>query len=147
MRHNACAVMLVSCLVPVAASAAPGPCALVDKEMLEALALGDAVMKVEHKTVPATARAPAQRIDMCTFTPRVGAAASLGVMVTPLPGRTPSSRPVCNESAVNGVGMASCFGVAGDNMVSVSLTSPKATFPELNAALRARIGRLVDAAR
>lgn len=146
MRHDALAVMLVSCLFPVAASAAPAPCALADRETLAALALGDAVARVEHKTVPATAQAPAQEVDVCTYTPRAGAAPSLTVMVQALPDKTLSAKPVCNDSALNGVGMGSCFGVARGNMVSVSLVSPQATFAQLNAVLRARFGRLVEGA-
>jgi hypothetical protein len=144
LRHNALALMLVSCLVPAAAWAAPAPCGLVDQETLAALNLGDAVTKVEHKTVPATAQAPAQRVDTCTITPRVGAAPSLGVTVMALPAQTTHARPVCNDSAVNGVGMASCFGVIKGQMVSVSLAAPQATFAQLNATLRARFGRLVE---
>jgi hypothetical protein len=144
MRYNACAVMLLSCLVPGAASAAPAPCALVDQETLAALSLGDAVTKVEHKTVPATAQAPEQHAEVCTFTPRVGASPSLTVTLLPLPGKNVSAKPVCNEGALKTVGMASCFGVARGNMVTVSLVSPKATFAPLNATLRARFGRLVD---
>jgi hypothetical protein len=143
MRHNALAVLL-SCLVPVAAWAAPAPCSLIDQETLAALTLGDAVTKVEHKTVPAKGQVPAQHVDMCTFTPRVGAAPTRGVMVMPLPDKTSSAKPACNDSTVKNVGMASCFGVAGGRMVSVSLVSPMATFAPLNATLRARFGRLVD---
>ncbi|MCS0631092.1 hypothetical protein NX786_17295 [Telluria mixta] len=144
MRHHPLAVMLVSCLFPAAAWAAPAPCSLVDQETLAALSLGDAVMKVEHKTVPAKGQVPEQHADMCTITPRVGASPSLGIMVMPLPSKTSSAKPVCNDSTVNNVGMASCFGVARGQMVSVSLTSPMATFAALNATLRARFGRLVD---
>jgi len=146
MRHNLFAVMLMSCLFPAAAWAAPAPasCSLIDRETLTALALGDAVTKVEHKTVPATARAPEQRAEMCTFTPRVGAAPTLTVMLMPLPGKNVAAKPVCNEGAVKSVGMASCFGVARGNMVTVSLVSPTATFAALNATLRARFGRLVE---
>ncbi len=146
MRHNALAVVLLSCLVPAAAGAAPAPCNLIDQATLAALKLGDAVTRVERKTVPATAQAPAQQVDMCTITPRVGAAPSLSVTVMPLPPDTAPARPVCNDSAVTGVGMASCFGVAGGKMVSVSLVAPAASFAALNATLRARFGRLVDAA-
>jgi hypothetical protein len=138
--------MLVSCLIPAAAWAAPAPCALVDQETLAALSLGDAVTKVEHKTVPATAQAPEQHVDMCTFTPRVGAAPTLSVMVMPLPDKTSSARTVCNDSAVTNVGMASCFGVARGRIVNVSLVAPTSTFAALNATLRARFGRLVDGA-
>jgi hypothetical protein len=144
MRYNACAVMLLSCLVPGAASAAPAPCALVDQETLAALSLGDAVTKVEHKTVPATAQAPEQHAEVCTFTPRVGASPSLSIMVMPLAGATSSAKPACHDNTVKNVGMASCFGVARGNMVTVSLVSPKATFAPLNATLRARVARLVD---
>ena len=144
MRHHPLAAMLVSCLFPVAAWAAPSPCSLVDQETLAALALGDAVTQVEHKTVPATAQAPAQHVDMCTFTPRVGSALSLSVVVMALPATTTQAKPVCNDNIVNSVGMASCFGIVQGNMVSVSLVSPKATFAQLNATLRARFGRLVE---
>jgi hypothetical protein len=144
MRRILFIVMSMSCLYPAAAWAAPAPCSLVDRETLSALALGDAVTKVEHKTVPATAQAPEQHVDMCTFTPRVGAAPTLSVMVMPLPDKTSSAKPACNDSAVKNVGMASCFGVARGRMVSVSLVAPAATFATLNATLRARFGRLVD---
>jgi hypothetical protein len=148
MRHNALAITLVSCLFPVAAWAAPvpAPCSLVDHDTLAALALGDAVTKIDHKTVPATAQAPAQQIAMCRFTPRVGAGASLSVMVTPLPARTTPAKAVCNDSAVKGVGMASCFGVVKDSMVSVSLVAPLATFAGLNATLRTRFERILEGA-
>jgi hypothetical protein len=146
MRHNAPAVLLASCLISVVAWAAPAPCSLIDEETLAALNLGDAVTKVEHKTVPGTAQAPAQQVDMGTITPRGGAAPSLNVTVMPLPANAAPARPVCNDSAVAGVGMASCFGVARDKMISVSLVSPKATFAGLNATLRARFGRVVDGA-
>lgn len=150
MGHNALAVMLVSCLFPVAASAAPAPapapCSLLDRETLAALHLGDANTKVEHRTVAAMARAPAQRVAMCTFTPRVGASPTLSVMVLALPANTPSARPVCGDNTVKAVGMASCFGVASGTMVSVSLVSPVATFAALNATLRARFARLIEAA-
>jgi hypothetical protein len=148
MRHNAFAIMLVSSLFSVAARAAPvpAPCGLVDQDTLAALALGDAVTKVEHKTVPATAQAPEQHAEVCTFTPRGGAAPSLTVTLLPLPGKNVSAKPVCNEGTVKSVGMASCFGVARGNMVTVSLVSPNATFAGLNVTLRARFGRMVDAA-
>jgi len=148
MRRHALAITLVSCLFPVAAWAAPvpAPCSLVDHDTLAALTLGDAVTKVELKTVPATAQAPAQQIAMCTFTRRGGAAPSLSVMVTPLPPRTAPAKPVCNDSAVKGIGMASCFGVVKDAMVSVSLVAPLATFAGLNATLRTRFGRIVEGA-
>jgi len=136
--------MLMASLFPAAAWAAPTPCSLVDQETLAALALGDAVTKVEHKTVPATAQAPEQHVDMCTFTPRAGAAPSLSIMVMPLPGKTSSARPACNDSTVKNVGMASCFGVARGRMVTVSLVSPASAFAPLNATLRSRFGRLVD---
>ena len=144
MRHYPIAVMLVSCLVPAAALAAPAPCNVIDQDTLAALSLGDAVTKVEHRTVPAKGQVPEQHVDTCTITPRVGAAPSLSIMVMPLPSKTSSAKPVCNDSTVKNVGMASCFGVARGNMVSVSLVSPLATFAALNATLRARFGRLVD---
>ncbi|PQO98610.1 hypothetical protein C5614_11015 [Massilia phosphatilytica] len=146
MRHTFFAVTLMSCLFPVAAWAAPVPasCSLIDHETLAALALGDAVTRVEHKTVPATAQAPEQHAEVCTFTPRVGASPSLSVMLLPLPGKNVAAKPVCNEGAVKSVGMASCFGVARGNMVTVSLVSPTATFAAFNATLRARFARLVD---
>jgi hypothetical protein len=146
MRRTFFTVMLMSCLYPAATWAAPAPCNLIDHDTLAALALGDAVTKVEHKTVPATAQAPEQHVDMCTFTPRVGAAPTLSVMVMPLPDKTSSARPACSDSAAKNVGMASCFGVARGRMVGVSLVSPTATFAALNATLRARFGRLVDGA-
>jgi hypothetical protein len=146
MRHNACAVLLLSCLVTGAASAAPAPCNLIDRDTLAALALGDAVTKVEHRTVPAKGQVPEQHVDMCTFTPRVGASPSLNIMVMPLSGKTSSANPACNDSTVKNVGMASCFGVAQGRMVSVSLVAPAATFAALNATLRARFGRMVDGA-
>ena len=103
-----------------------------------------AVTKVERKTVPATARVPEQRVEMCTITPRVGASPSLSVMVMALPASTSAAKPVCNDSTVKGIGMASCFGVARGKMVTVSLVSPLSNFAPLNAALRARFARLVD---
>jgi hypothetical protein len=144
MRRTFFAITLMSCLFPAAARAAPAPCSLVDRETLAALALGDAVTKVEHKTVPATAQAPEQHVDMCTITPRVGTSPSLSIMVMPLPGKTSSPKPACNDNTVKNVGMASCFGVARGNMVTVSLVAPTATFAALNATLRARFGRLVE---
>jgi hypothetical protein len=146
MRHTLFAATLLSCLFPAAAWAAPVPtaCSLIDHDTLAALALGDAVTKVERKTVPATAQAPEQHAEVCTYTPRVGAAVSLSVMVLPLPGKNVAAKPVCNDGTVKTVGMASCFGVARGNMVTVSLVSPKATFPELNATLRTRFPHLVD---
>jgi hypothetical protein len=146
MRHKLFAATLMSCFCPDTAWAAPASasCSLVDRETLAALALGDAVTKVEHKTVPATAQAPEQHSEMCTFTPRVGTSPSLTVMLMPLPGKNGAAKPVCNEGAVKNVGMASCFGVARGNMVTVSLVAPTATFAALNATLRARFGRLVE---
>jgi hypothetical protein len=140
--------MLVACLFPVVACAAqaPDPCSVMDRETLAALNLGDANTKVEHKTIAATAQAPAQRVAMCTFTPRVGASPSLSVMVLGLPANTPPARPVCTDTAVKAVGMASCFGVAKGNMVSVSLVSPAVTFAALNATLRARFAQVIDGA-
>lgn len=148
MGRNALAVMLVSCQFPVVACAAPAPapCSLLDRETLAALHLGDANTKIEHRTVAATAQAPAQRVAMCTFTPRVGASPTLSVMVLPLPANTPAARPVCSDNTVKAVGMTSCFGVARDNMVSMSLVSPVATFAALNATLRARFAHLIDGA-
>ena len=146
MRRTFFTVTLMSCLYPAAAWAAPAPCNLIDGDTLAALSLGDAVTKVEHRTVPATAQVPEQHVDMCTFTPRVGAAMSLNIMVMPLSARTSAAKPVCNDSTVKNVGMASCFGVAQGRMVSVSLVSPTATFAALNATLRARFSRLVDGA-
>jgi hypothetical protein len=146
MRHIPFAIPLVSCLLSAAAWAAPAPCSLVDQETLAALALGDAVTKVERRTVPAKGQVPEQHVDMCTITPRLGAAPALSVMVMPLPDKTSSAKPVCNDSTVKNVGMASCFGVARGSMVSVSLVSPTATFAALNATLRARFGPLVDGA-
>ncbi len=144
MRRKLFTIMSMSCLFPAAAWAAPAPCSLVDQETLVALALGDAVTKVEHKTVPARGQVPEQHVDMCTITPRVGASPSLSIMVMPLPSKTSSAKPACHDNTVKNVGMASCFGVARGNMVSVSLVSPLATFAALNATLRARFGRLVD---
>jgi hypothetical protein len=144
MRRIVFTVMSMSCLFPAAGWAAPTPCSLVDQDTLAALALGDAVTKVEHRTVPAQGQVPAQHVDMCTITPRVGASPSLNIMVMPLPGTTPSAKPVCNDSTARSVGIASCFGIARGRMVSVSLVSPLATFAALNATLRARFGRLVD---
>lgn len=146
MRRTFFMIMLMSCFYPAAAWAAPAPCSLVDQETLAALALGDAVTKVEHKTVPAKGQVPERRADMCTITPRVGAPPSLSIMVMPLPGKTSSAKPACNDSTLKNVGMASCFGVARGRMVTVSLVAPLATFAPLNATLRARFGRLVDAA-
>jgi hypothetical protein len=82
MRRTLFTVMLMSCLFPAAGWAAPAPCSLVDQETLAALALGDAVTKVEHKTVPAKGQVPEQHVDMCTITPRVGASPSLSIMVS-----------------------------------------------------------------
>jgi len=150
MHRTFFAVMMMSGLVPAAAWAAPAPapapCSLVDQDTLAALALGDAVTKVEHRTVPAKGDVPEQHVDMCTITRRVGAAPSLNIMVMPLSGKTSSAKPVCNDGIVKNVGMASCFGVARGRMVSVSLVSPASTFAALNATLRARFGRLVDGA-
>lgn len=50
---------------------------------------------------------------MCTITPRVGAAPSLGIMVMPLPGKTPAAKPAYNDSTAKQAGMASRSGVAG----------------------------------
>lgn len=144
MHRTLFTVMLMSGLFPAAAWAAPAPCSLVDQDTLAALALGDAVTKVEHKTVPAKGQVPEQHVDMCTFTPRVGASPSLSVMVMPLAGKTSSAKPACSDSTVKTVGMASCFGVARGRMMAVSLVAPLATFGPLNATLRARFGRLVD---
>jgi hypothetical protein len=146
MRHHSLAVMLLSCLFPAAAWAAPAPCSLVDRETLAALSLGDAVTKVEHKTVPARGQVPEQHVDVCTITPRGGASPSLSIMVMPLASTTSSAKPACHDNTVKNVGMASCFGVARGRMVTVSLVSPQATFAALNATLRARFGRMVDGA-
>jgi hypothetical protein len=146
MRRTLFTIMSMSCLFPAAAWAAPAPCSLVDQETLVALALGDAVTKVEHKTVPARGQVPEQRVDVCTITPRVGASPSLSIMVMPLASTTTSAKPACHDNTVKNVGMASCFGVARGRMVTVSLVSPQATFAALNATLRARFGRMVDGA-
>lgn len=142
MRHNVYAVMLVSCLVPMAAHAAPAACDLLDRQMLAALNLGDADARAEHKAVAATAHAPAQRIDMCTFTPRAGAASTVSVMRIPLAAGTPPGKPVCNEKLDVRFGSANCNVIAGDSIVTVSLVSRRAGFETLGAAFRAHFERL-----
>ena len=144
MRHNTHAFLLVSCLVPLAAHAgpAPAPCNLLDQRMLAALNLGDADTKVDHKAIAATAHAPAQRIDMCTFTPHVGNASSLSVTSVPLPPGSPPGKPVCIESSEGKVAMASCNVVARDSIVTVSLVSRRAGFETLSTALHSHFERL-----
>jgi hypothetical protein len=148
MRHNTLALMLVSFLFPAIAGAAPAPapCSFIDQGTLAALDLGNADTKVEQKTMAATAQAPAQRADMCTFTQRAGASPSLSVMVITLYPTTRPAPPACTDHASKGVAMASCFGIARDKMVSVSLVSPVATFAARNATLRSRFRQLIDGA-
>jgi hypothetical protein len=149
MRHNVYAVMLVSCLVPMAAHAAPASCDLLDKQMLAALDLGDADARAEPKPVAATGQAPAQRLDMFTFTPRVGAAATVNVMRIPLAAGTPPGKPVCTEKLDAKVGIASCNVIARDSIVTVSLVSRRAGFETLSATFRSHFERLFrpDSAR
>jgi hypothetical protein len=144
MRHNAHAILLVSCLVPLAAHAGPAsaPCNLLDQQMLAALNLGDADTRVEHKAVAATAHATAQRIDTCTFTPHVGNTSTLSVMSIALAPGSPPGKPVCTEKSEAKVGMASCNVVARDSIVTVSLVSRRAGFETLSTALRTHFERL-----
>ena len=142
MRLNVLAAMLVSCLVPMAAHAAPAPCDLLDQQMLAALNLGDADTNAEHKAVAATAHAPAQRIGMCTFTPHVGAAPTVNVMRIPLAAGTPPGKPVCTERLDGKVGIASCNVIARDSIVTVSLVSRRAGFETVSAAFRSHFERL-----
>jgi len=115
MRHTVLAVMLACCLVPMAAHAAPAPapCDLLDQQMLTALNLADAATKVEHKAIAATAQAPANRMDMCTFTPRVGTGASLSVMRLPLAKKMPGLRKfqVSRGPVVSPAGQSPCAAV------------------------------------
>ena len=137
MRHNALAAMLVACLFPLAARAAPlpAPCGLMDRDTLAALNLADADTTVD----------PRAGADMCTLTPRGGTAPSLSIMVIALaPGRRPPN-PVCNDRTEGGIGMASCSAVVKGKVVSVSLVSPAATFATLHAAMRSGFDRLVAA--
>ena len=146
MRHTALAVMLVSCLVPMAAHAAPAPapapCDLLDRQMLTALNLGDADTKVEHKSIPATAQAPASRMDVCTFTPHVGSASNLSLMRMPLAKSVPPGKPTCNEYPQDKIGIATCNVVTKDSILTVSLVSRRAGFETLSAALRSHFERL-----
>jgi hypothetical protein len=144
MRHTALAAMLVSILVPMAAHAAPAtaPCDLLDQQMLTALNLGDANTKVEHKPIPATAQAPANRMDVCTFTPRIGSVSTLSVMSIPLGKEMPQGKPVCTERSENKVGIAYCHVMAKDSIVTVSLVSRRAGFETLSTVLRSHFERL-----
>ena len=148
MRHTALAIMLVSCFVPMAAHAAPvpAPCDLLDQQMLTALNLGDAVTKVEHKTIAARAQVPAQRLDMCTFTPRVGSVATLSLMRIPLARETTPAKPVCTEKWELKVGTANCNAVTRAAIVTVSLVSRRAGFETLSAAMRSHVERLFSPA-
>jgi hypothetical protein len=144
MRHTALAVMLVSILAPMAAQAAPAPapCDLLDQQMLTALNLGGADTKVEHKPIPATAKAPASRMDVCTFTPHVGSASTLSLMRIPLAKGAPPGKPTCNEFPQDKIGIATCNVVTKDGMLTVSLVSRRAGFETLSAALRSHFDRL-----
>ena len=144
MRHTALAVMLVSCFVPMAAHAAPvpAPCNLLDQQMLTALNFEDVDIKVEHKAIAATAQAPANRLDMCTFTPRIGSMSTLSLMSIPLAKGAPPGKPVCTEKSENKVGIAICNVIARDGIVTVSLVSRRAGFETLSAALRSHFERL-----
>lgn len=149
MRHTALAVMLASCLVPMAAHAAPAPapCDLLDQQMLTALNLADAATKVEHKAIAATAQAPANRLDMCTFTPRVGTGASLSVMRLPLAKKMPPGKPICTDNSAEKFGLATCNVIVKDGILTVSLVSRRAGFETLSAALRSNFERLFTPGR
>lgn len=149
MRHTALAVMLASSLGPIAAHAAPAPapCDLLDQQMLTALNLGDADIKLEHKTIAATAHAPANRLDMCTFTPHVGSMSTLSLMRIPLAKEPPPGKPVCTETTENKLGIANCNVVTKGGIVTVSLVSRQAGFETLNAAFRAHFERLFTPGR
>jgi hypothetical protein len=151
MRHTALAVMLVSILAPMAAQAAPAPapCDLLDQQMLTALNLANADAKVEHKEIAATAQAPANRLDMCIFTPRVGSTSSLSVMRVALASNAPPGKPACSENSMDKVGIATCNVIAKGSIVTVSLVSRRAGFETLSAALRSHVERLFtpDSAR
>ena len=142
MRHNVLAAMLVSCLVPMAAHAAPAPCDLLDQQMLAAPNLGNADTNVQHKAVAATARAPAQRLDMCTITPHAGAAPTVNVTRIPLAAGTPPGKPACAEQLDARRGVASCNVIVRDSIVSVSLVSGRDGFATLSAAFRSHFERL-----
>jgi hypothetical protein len=126
----------------MAAHAAPAPCDLLDQQMLAALDLGNADTDAQHKAVAATARAPAQRLDMCTFTPHAGAAPTVNVMRMPLAAGTPPGKPACTEKLEAKRGIASCNVIARDSIVSVSLVSPRESFETLSAAFRSHFARL-----
>ena len=144
MRHTVLAVMLASCLVPMAAHAAPAPapCDLLDQQMLTELNLADAATKVEHKEIAATAQAPANRLDMCTFTPRVGTGATLSVMRLPLAKKMPPGKPICTDNSAEKFGLATCNVTVKDSILTVSLVSRRAGFETLSAALRSNFERL-----
>ena len=148
MRHTALAVMLVSFLVPMAAhaapapAAAPAPCDLLDRQMLAALNLEDANIKVEHKTIAATARVPADRMDVCTFTPHIGSTGTLSLMRIPLGKEVPPGKPVCDDHPQDKIGIATCNVIVKGGIVTVSLVSRRAGFETLSAALRSNFERL-----
>ncbi|MBW8897693.1 MAG: hypothetical protein JF619_06165 [Massilia sp.] len=144
MRHTALAVLLASCLVPMAAHAAPAPapCDLLDQQMLSALNLADADTKVEHKDIAATAQAPANRLDVCTFTPRVGSTSSLSVMRIPLAKQVPPDKATCTDNSTDKVGIATCNVIVKDGILTVSLVSRRVGFEALSAALRSHVERV-----
>ncbi|MBW8897689.1 MAG: hypothetical protein JF619_06145 [Massilia sp.] len=104
-----------------------------DRQTLAALALGNAETKVEHKTVAATAHAPAHTVETCTITPRIGASSSLSVTVVAHPGGVAPARPMCSDRVEGKIGMGFCSAVIQHNMVNVSLVSRTTTFAAMNA--------------
>jgi hypothetical protein len=140
--------MLVSFLVPMAAHAAPAPapapapCDLLDQQMLTALNLGDANTKVERKPIPATAQAPANHMDVCTFTPRIGSASTLSLMRIPFGKEVPPGKPFCSDHSQDKIGIATCNVMVRDGILTVSLVSRRAGFETLSAALRSHFERL-----
>jgi hypothetical protein len=110
--------------------------------MLTALNLADAETKIEHKTIAATAQAPASRMDICTFTPRIGSTGSVSVTSMPLAKGIPPGKPVCTENSQDKIGIATCNVIAKGGIVTVSLVSRRAGFETLSAALRSHFERL-----
>ena len=86
--------------------------------------------------------APANRLDMCTFTPHIGSMSTLSPMRIPLVKELPTGKPACTETTQSKLRMVNCNGVTKVGIVTVSLVSRSAGFETLNAAFRAHVERL-----
>ena len=67
--------------------------------------------------------APANRLDMCTFTPHIGSMSTLSPMRIPLVKELPTGKPACTETTQSKLRMVNCNGVTKVGIVTVSLVS------------------------